>query len=346
MPAPDHARGKLPFMIDQEILVNKRKLGRSALQVSPLAFGGNVFGWTADEKSSFALLDKFVESDGNLIDTADVYSKWVPGHTGGESETIIGKWLKRSGKRHDVIIATKVGMEMAPDRKGLRKAYIMRAVEDSLRRLQTDYIDLYQSHVDDADTPLEETLDAYADLVRQGKVCAIGASNYSAGRLLEALKISEKHSYPRYESLQTRYNLYDREEYESTLEPVCVEHGIGVLTYYSLASGFLTGKYRSENDLGQSPRGQAVSKYLNPRGFRILDALDEVAKQVGATPAAVAVAWVIARPGVTAAIASATSPQQLDALIAATSLQLEPAAIELLNQASAWQVASAGATQE
>jgi aryl-alcohol dehydrogenase-like predicted oxidoreductase len=333
-------------MIDQEILVNKRKLGHSALQVSPLAFGGNVFGWTADEKCSFALLDKFVEADFNLIDTADVYSKWVPGHTGGESETIIGKWLKRSGKRHDVIIATKVGMEMAPDRKGLRKAYIMHAVEDSLRRLQTDYIDLYQSHVDDPDTPLEETLDAYADLVRQGKVCAIGASNYSAERLVEALKISEKHSYPRYESLQTQYNLYDREEYESKLEPVCVEHGIGVLTYYSLASGFLTGKYRSEKDLGQSPRGHAVRKYLNPRGFRILDALDEVAKQVGASPATVALAWLIARPGVTAAIASATTPQQLDALIAATSLQLERAALERLNQASAWQSANAGATQE
>ncbi|MES2538431.1 MAG: aldo/keto reductase [Pseudomonadota bacterium] len=315
--------------------MDKRKLGRSELQVSPLAFGGNVFGWTADETSSFALLDKFVGSDFNLIDTADVYSTWAPGHTGGESETIIGKWLKRSGKRHEVIIASKVGMEMAPDRKGLRKAYIVRAAEDSLKRLQTDYIDLYQSHIDDRDTPLEETLDAYGELVRQGKVRVIGASNTSAERLLEALRISEKHGYPRYESLQTQYNLLEREEYESTLEPVCIEQGIGVISYYSLASGFLAGKYRSEKDLGKSVRGRAVGKYLNERGFRILDALDEVAKQANATPATVALAWLMARPGITAAIASATTPDQLDELMAAAFLQLEPAASERLNEASA-----------
>jgi aryl-alcohol dehydrogenase-like predicted oxidoreductase len=313
-----------------------RNLGRSGIRVAPLAFGGNVFGWTADEASSFTLLDKFTESGFNLIDTADTYSRWVPGHLGGESEVIIGRWLKHTGKRDAAVIATKVGMEMAPDKKGLSKRYIRQAVEDSLRRLQTDYIDLYQSHADDPDTPQEETLDAYADLIKEGKIRAIGASNFSAERLLQALTISEKSGYPRYESLQPLYNLYDRAEYESTLEPICREHELGVICYYGLASGFLTGKYRSEEDLAQSARGQGVKKYMNERGFRILAALDEVAKRCQATPARVALAWLISRPTVTAPIASATSLAQLDDLMAAVDLKLDQDALALLDQASAW----------
>ena len=313
--------------------INKRKLGNSSLQVSPLMFGGNVFGWTADEATSFSLLDKFVDAGLNFIDTADVYSSWVPGHHGGESETIIGKWLKRSGKRDQVVIATKVGMSMGEGKKGLRKAYIRQAVEDSLRRLQTDHIDLYQSHEDDPETPLEETLSAYAELVKDGKVRVIGASNYSAERLAEALRISEQHGVPSYQSLQPHYNLYDRAEYERTLEPFVLKHGIGVISYYSLASGFLSGKYRSEQDLGKSARGQGVKRYLDARGLRILEALDQVAASHGANPAQVALAWLIARPSITAPIASATTLAQLDDLISATRLKLSPAAIAQLNQA-------------
>ena len=312
-----------------------RNIGSSDIAVAPLAFGGNVFGWTADEATSFSLLDHFVASGMNLIDTADVYSVWVPGHTGGESETLIGKWLKRGGKRDRVVIATKVGMEMSPDKKGLRKAYIQQAVEDSLRRLQTDYIDLYQSHSDDADTPLEETLGAYADLVRQGKVRIIGASNYSAARLEQAREVSRQHNFPLYQSLQPHYNLAERSEFESTLEPVCLAQGIGVIPYYSLASGFLTGKYRSQDDLNKSVRGKGVKKYLDERGMRILAALDEVARDVRATPAQVALAWLIARPSITAPIASATSIAQLDELIGATRLQLDQTMIDRLTQASA-----------
>ena len=317
--------------------MKKRKLGNSGLEVAPLAFGGNVFGWTANEQTSFQLLDAFVAAGFNLIDTADIYSRFAPGNRGGESETIIGKWLKQGGRRDKVIIATKVGMEMGPDKKGLSKAYILSAAEDSLRRLQTDYIDLYQSHKDDPDTPLEETLEAYAQLMKEGKVRAIGASNYSAERLSEALGVSKAHGLPRYETLQPEYNLYDRAEYEEKLEPVCVENGLGVITYFSLASGFLTGKYRSAVDLSKSPRGERmVKKYLNERGFRILDALDQAARQANATPAQVALAWLIARPSVTAPIASATSLNQLNDLIGATKLELDEAAIELLNRASAW----------
>jgi aryl-alcohol dehydrogenase-like predicted oxidoreductase len=318
-----------------EIAMENRNLGRSGIRVAPLAFGGNVFGWTVDEKSAFTLLDKFTEAGFNLIDTADVYSRWVPGHAGGESEVIIGRWLKHIGKRDTAVIATKVGMEMAPDKKGLSKPYIMRAVEDSLRRLQTDYIDLYQSHADDPATPQEETLDAYAELVKQGKIRAIGASNFSAGRLRQALEISERHGYPRYESLQPLYNLYDRAEFENTLEPICREHGLGVICYYGLASGFLTGKYRTEQDLVKSARGEGVRKYMNERGFRILGALDEVAKRCQATPARVALAWLISRPTVSAPIASATSLAQLDDLMAAVDLRLDPEALALLDQASA-----------
>ena len=312
----------------------KRKLGASGLAVGPLALGGNVFGWTADEFSSFQILDAFAASGLNLIDTADVYSKWAPGHQGGESETIIGKWLKRSGSRGKVIIATKAGMEMGPNRKGLAKSYILRAAEDSLQRLQTDYIDLYQAHTDDPGTPLEETLEAFAQLIKQGKVRAIGASNYSAARLSEALRIAEQHGLPSYQSLQPLYNLCDRSDYETNLEPVCRKHGFGVITYFSLASGFLTGKYRSEADLSKSARGQAVKKYLNERGFRILLALDQVAEQYHSTPARVSLAWLMARPSVTAPIASATSLEQLTDLVEATKLALDPSAVEILNQAS------------
>jgi aryl-alcohol dehydrogenase-like predicted oxidoreductase len=314
--------------------MTKRKLGNSGLQVSPLAFGGNIFGWTVDEAMSFKLLDAFIESGFNLIDTADVYSKWAPGNKGGESETIIGKWLKQGGKREKAIIATKVGSEMGPDQKGLSREYILRAVEASLARLQTDYIDLYQAHIDDLQTPLEATLEAFTELVRQGKVRAIGASNYTAERLSEALEVSTGHGFARYESLQPLYNLCDRAEYEAKLEPLCHEKGLGVIPYFSLASGFLTGKYRSGKDLSKSPRGQMVKKYLNERGFRILAALDQVAKQYNSTPAKVSLAWLIARPSITAPIASATNLEQLKDLIEATELKLHDSSIELLNQAS------------
>ena len=315
--------------------MQKRKLGNSGIKIYPLAFGGNVFGWTVTESMSFTLLDAFVEAGFSLIDTADVYSRWVPGHNGGESETIIGKWLKRSGKREKVLIATKVGKEMGPNRKGLSKSYIMRAVEDSLQRLQTDYIDLYQSHADDPETPLEETLAAYAQMTREGKVRIIGASNYTAERLTQALQVSENQGYPTYQSLQPLYNLYDRADYEKELEPICREKGLGVISYFSLASGFLTGKYRSEGDVAKSARRDMVKKYLNERGLRILEALDRVAQQYDVTPATVALAWLINRPGITASIASATNLDQLSELIEATKFKLNLSSIDLLNQASA-----------
>jgi len=318
-----------------------RKLGNSGLEVSPLVFGGNVFGWTVDEPTSFCLLDAFVGAGFNFIDTADVYSKWAPGNKGGESESILGNWLKHSGKRQQVVIATKVGMEMGLGLKGLSKAYILRAVEDSLQRLQTDYIDLYQSHADDAETPLTETLETYGQLVKQGKVRAIGASNYGAERLGEALRVSKQHGFPSYQSLQPNYNLYDRAEYETQLEAVCRDKGLGVIPYFSLASGFLTGKYRSEGDLTASPRGEFVKKYLNERGFRILRALDEVARELHSTPTKIALAWLLARPSITAPIASATSLEQLNDLIAASQLELDQASIERLNHASAYAEAAA-----
>jgi len=315
--------------------MKKRKLGNSGLEVSPLSFGGNVFGWTVDEPTSFKLLDAFVASGFNLIDTADVYSRWVPSNNGGESETIIGNWLKRSGSRERVIIATKVGMDMGPNKKGLSKGHIVRSVEESLKRLQTDYIDLYQSHTEDPETPLEETLEAFAQLISQGKIRAIGASNYTAERLSQALQISKQRGYPRYQSLQPLYNLYDRADYETKLEPLCREKGLGVISYFSLASGFLTGKYRSETDLTKSARGKFVKKYLNDRGCRILKALDQVAKQHNSNAASVSLAWLIARPSITAPIASATSLEQLNDLIKATELNLNHYQIELLNEASA-----------
>jgi len=315
--------------------MKKRKLGNSGLEVAPLALGGNVFGWTADEPTSFRLLDAFVAAGCNLIDTADMYSTWVPGNKGGESETVLGKWLKRSGNRGKVLIATKVGMEMGPDRKGLSKTYILRAAEDSLRRLQTDRIDLYQSHTDDPETPLEETLEAYAQLIRQGKVRAIGASNYTAERLKQALEAGARPGVPSYQCLQPLYNLYDRAGYETDLEPLCLEKGVGVIPYFALASGFLTGKYRSEKDLANRSRGDIVKKYLNDRGFRILDALDQVAGQYHTVPAVVSLAWLMSRPSVTAPIASATSLDQLSDLIDATRLTLDPSSIERLDLASA-----------
>jgi len=316
--------------------VKRRPLGRSGIEVAPLAFGGNVFGWTVDQPSAFLLLDNFVDRGFNLVDTADVYSKWAPGNQGGESETIIGKWLGQGGgRREKVVIATKVGMEMPDGRKGLAKKYILSAVEDSLKRLQTDRIDLYQSHAEDPATPIDESLEAYDQLVRDGKVRAIGASNYSADNLSKAVATSAEKRLPRYETLQPQYNLYSRADFEEKLAPVCLEKGIGVIPYYGLASGFLSGKYRSEADLAQSPRGRAVKKYLNERGFRILDALDQVAKSKKAKSSQVALAWLMARPAVTAPIASATSVAQLRELMASADLSLDAQSMAILDQASA-----------
>jgi aryl-alcohol dehydrogenase-like predicted oxidoreductase len=311
-----------------------RQLGRSGLEVSPICLGGNVFGWTVDESMSFRLLDAWVDAGMNFVDTADVYSRWVPGHAGGESEAILGKWFRQSGKRNRVVLATKVGKPMGDNDKGLSKAYIRRAVEASLRRLKTEVIDLYQSHDDDAATPLEETLTTFADLVKEGKVRAIGASNYTGPRLALALETSQRLGAPRYESLQPLYNLLEREPYESELEPVCREHGVGVINFFALASGFLTGKYRSKADLGKSVRGSSAGKYLNERGLAILGALDAVASTVGATPAQVALAWQIARPGITAPIASATSLAQLASLVDAAALRLDTPSIELIDRVS------------
>ena len=315
--------------------MESRPLGRSGLLVAPLAFGGNVFGWTVDERTSFALLDAFVDAGFNLIDTADVYSRWVPGHAGGESETIIGRWLQASGKRSRIVLETKAGMEMGPGQSGLSRRYLRSAVEASLRRLQTDHIDLYQSHDDDPATPMDETLGAYAELIREGKVRAIGASNFSAARLALALATSKRLGLPRYETLQPLYNLYDRAAYEAELEPLCRAEGLGVIPYYGLAKGFLTGKYRSAADLGQSPRGAGVKGYLNARGMRILAALDAEAAESRSTPAQVALAWQMARPGLTAPIASATSLAQWQEIKGAASLELSAAAIARLDAASA-----------
>jgi aryl-alcohol dehydrogenase-like predicted oxidoreductase len=315
--------------------VKTRQLGRSGLQVSPLALGGNVFGWTADERTSFQLLDAWVDAGFNLVDTADVYSRWIPGHQGGESETTIGKWLKHSGKRNKIVLATKVGKDMGDGKLGLAPAYIRQAVEASLKRLQTDHIDLYQSHDDDANTPLEDTLQTFGELIKEGKVRAIGASNYGADRLKLALDLSKKHGLPRYQSLQPLYNLYDRAPYEEALQAVCVDNDVGVINFYGLASGFLTGKYRSEADKSKSLRGgMVVKKYLNERGLRILAALDKVAKDTGGTVAQVALAWQMAQPGITAPIASATSLAQLKEMIGAASLQLSAEALQALSTAS------------
>ena len=314
----------------------KRQLGKTDLNVSPLTLGGNVFGWTIDEKKSFEILDGFIAAGFNFIDTADVYSRWVPGNKGGESETIIGNWIKERGNRDKVIIATKVGADMGQGKTDLSKDYILKAVDNSLRRLQTDYIDLYQTHWDDATTPVEETLEAYSELVKAGKVKWIGASNLSPARLTESLEASKKFGYPSYQTFQPEYNLYAREGFEKEMEKLCLANNLSVINYYSLASGFLTGKYRSEADLGKSPRGGGLKGYLNDRGFAILKALDEVSARYNTTPASVSIAWLIARESVTAPIASATSLEQLAALTKAAELTLDNEAISLLNAASAY----------
>ena len=309
-----------------------RKLGTSDIEVAPLAFGGNVFGWTVNEQDGFAILDRFVDKGFNLIDTADVYSRWIPGNQGGESETIIGRWLKKSGNRNKVVIATKVGMEMGPDKKGLRKNYIMEAVDASLKRLQIDCIDLYQSHQDDPETPIEETLEAFDELIKAGKVRYIGASNFSKERLEESFNISKKFSLPRYITLQPRYNLYDRDGYENELAQFCVENNVGVITYFSLASGFLTGKYRGPEDLTKSSRGSGVKSYLDEKGLKLLDKLDAVSREYQATPAQVSLAWLMSRPGVVAPIASATSLTQLDDILKASELDLNSKTLDWLSE--------------
>lgn len=314
--------------------MEKRPLGKNGVLVAPLAFGGNVFGWTVDEATSFKLLDAFVGEGFNLIDTADVYSRWVPGNKGGESETIIGKWLKSRGQREKVVLATKVGMEMGPDKKGLSPQYIIQAVEDSLKRLQTDYIDLYQSHRDDPSMPVEETLEAYDKLMNQGKIRAIGASNFTPERLKDSLLASQRYGYPSYVTLQPEYNLYSRAGFEKELEPLCLEYGVGVINYYSLASGFLTGKYRSEKDQGKSARGTKALGYLDERGKKILAALDQVSAGHHCTPATIALAWLIHRKSVTAPIASATTVEQLKELTSSANIKLSPSEIEMLDNAS------------
>lgn len=314
--------------------MHKRKLGHNGPEVPTICLGSNVFGWTLSEADTFHQLDRAVDAGLNFIDTADVYSRWAPGHKGGESETILGKWFAKSGRRKDVILATKVGMEMGEGKKGLSAAYIAQAVEDSLRRLQTDYIDLYQAHKDDESTPLEETLGAFDQLVKAGKVRYIGASNYSGARLAAALETSRKNGLAEYTSLQPHYNLVERQPFESDLLPVVQKYQIGVIPYFSLAAGFLSGKYRKPEDASGAARGGMVQKYLNERGFAVVDALAEVAQQHNSTPARVALAWLLAQPGVTAPIASATSDKHLDDLIAAASLELDKPSVEKLNEAS------------
>ncbi|MER9582490.1 aldo/keto reductase [Mesorhizobium sp. M0276] len=314
--------------------MQKRRLGRTDLSIAPLVLGGNVFGWTADEKTSFDLLDRFIGAGLNAVDTADAYSRWVPGHKGGESETIIGKWMKDRGNRDKVIVVTKVGSDMGQGHKDLSAAYIEKAVDASLKRLQTDTIDLYLSHWPDPTTPYEETLGAYEKLLAKGKIRYAGCSNLDAAQLRAALDVASLRGLPRYEVLQPEYNLYDRSSFDGPLRDLCVAEDIGVITYFSLAKGFLSGKYRSEADLGQSPRGGGVKDYLNARGYRILAALDAVSARHSAKQAEVALAWVIAQPGVTAPIASATKPDQMDSLIKAASLKLSADDMAELDRAS------------
>lgn len=317
-----------------------RSLGKTELAIVPVVFGGNVFGWTADEARSFELLDAFVDRGFNAVDTADVYSTWLPGHQGGESETIIGKWLARSrngsGKRDKVVLLTKVGMEMKSGGKGLSRKYILEEVEQSLKRLQTDYIDLYQSHTDDQSVPLEETLEAYAQLIDAGKVRYIGASNYKGARLAEAIDLAERKKLPAYQTLQPEYNLHDRQDYEQDLAPVAAKYGLGVIPYFSLASGFLTGKYQSLEDAKGKKRESRVQKYFDERGMKILKALKQVSTETGAEQAAVSLAWLLAQPTITAPIASATSTQQMEALFAAVELKLTAQQVALLTDASAY----------
>ncbi|MGB0125505.1 MAG: aldo/keto reductase [Silvibacterium sp.] len=313
-----------------------KKLGHSGLQVAPLMLGGNVFGWTIDAATSFTILDAFVDRGFNFIDTADVYSRWKPGNHGGESESILGQWFARSGKRDKVILATKVGNDMGDGKKGLARNYILKAAEDSLRRLQTDHIDLYQSHIDDPSTPIDETLEAYQQLIQQGKVRLIGASNYKAPRLREAIEIARRENLPVYQTLQPEYNLYDREKFETDLQPASKELSLDVIPYFALASGFLTGKYKSKEDTKGANRESGVAKYFDDRGIKILKALDEVAAETGANQATISLAWLLAQPTILAPIASATSTRQLDALLDAPSLKLNEAQIAKLTKASAY----------
>jgi aryl-alcohol dehydrogenase-like predicted oxidoreductase len=315
--------------------MEQRALGKTGFSVAPLCLGGNVFGWTADEAQSFKILDAFVAGGGNFIDTADVYSRWVPGHQGGESETIVGNWLKARGGRDKVVIATKTGAEITPTDKGLARARVEKQIEASLKRLNTDYVDLYYSHRDDAETPMEEVLETYDRLIKAGKVRAIGASNFTAERLGEALSTADAKGLPRYTVLQPLYNLYDRTEFEGPLQDLCVREGVAVAPYYTLASGFLTGKYRSEADLSQSARGGKIgTNYLNPQGLKLLEAMDGVAQRLGVKPSQIAVAWLAARPSVAAPIASATKLEQLEELLAAVQLKLDAEAMAVLDAAA------------
>lgn len=315
--------------------MEKRKLGRTGLEIAPLALGGNVFGWTADEKTSLSIISAFVERGFSLIDTADVYSTWVPGHEGGESEAIIGKWLKHGGAREKIVIATKVGMDMKAAGKGLSKAHILRSADASLKRLGVDRIDLYQAHIDDPSVPLEETLEAFANLIEAGKVRSIGASNFTAPRLVEALALSVAEGLPRFETLQPHYHLANRSLFEGPLQKLCVDEGLGVISYYTLAGGFLTGKYRSEKDVEGKARSRTVAHYLDPRGLDILAELDTIAARYAATPAQIAIAWVMAQEGVTAPIVSATSLGQLDDILRSTEIVLDRAALDRLDRVSA-----------
>lgn len=316
-----------------------RTLGNTGFRIAPLMFGGNVFGWTADESTSFRLLDAFTDAGFNAVDTADTYTRWVPGNTGGDSERVIGKWLSKTGKRDKIMLATKVGGVFSEEKRGLKKDYILRSIDDSLQRLQTDHIDLYQTHYDDAETPIEETLETYAEIVKSGKVRAIGTSNMSLERIIASAAISSAKGFPSYQTLQPEYNLFDREKFETEYGPYAIEHNLGVIPYFALASGFLTGKYRKEEDLANSSRAKYLGKYMTERGVRILAALDEVAARYNAKPGMVAIAWLMNRPGITAPIASATSLQQLDELIRAVNLKLDTDAMQLLNDASNYEKA-------
>lgn len=316
--------------------MEKRKLGNTDLQTAPIVFGGNVFGWTLDEKQSFQILDEFIGEGFNAIDTADVYSRWVEGNEGGESETIIGKWMKARSNRDKITLITKVGSDMGQGQKDLTEGYILKAVDKSLQRLQTDHIDLYFTHWDDDRTPVEETLGAYDKLIKAGKVRWIGASNLSPQRLKASLNASQKHGLPRYEVFQPGYNLYDRQKFEEGVATLCKEHGLGVISYYSLASGFLSGKYRGEDDLGKSARGGGVKKYLDERGKSILKALDELAEKHKVSQAGIALAWLINKPLVTAPIASATKSKQLSAFNEAVQLELSSEDMDVLEEASSY----------
>jgi aryl-alcohol dehydrogenase-like predicted oxidoreductase len=311
-----------------------RSLGNSAVKVSPLCFGGNVFGWTIDESRSFEILNAFADAGCNFIDTADSYSNWVPGNRGGESESIIGKWMKQRKNRKDIVIATKLGSDLGDGNRGLSREYMFKAVEASLKRLQTDYIDVYQAHYDDPSTPVEETLLAFSDLITQGKVRIIGASNFSRERLTASLSTSKEKQLPSYQTIQPLYNLYERQPFEAELQSVCIDNGISVITYFSLASGFLTGKYRTEHDLGKSTRGQGIKKYFTERGFRILRALDTISAEHNVTNASIALAWLMSRPAVAAPIASATNEGQLRELLQSTEIRLSEHNIDMLNRAS------------